>query len=520
MRKIIFIVCLCLIVCTCIWWWQSGLSQQTIKPQQNTSSQQLPEQQNTTVPLTVTNQISSPQIISDNFLQLAYIAYQNHKFSEAATQFSSFLQKNKDSSETEILEAKIGHIISLLRNSDGDWQKQLSISGIIEHGYWQGKAFSYSQYLSESNIKHLQQKFITELANSKELVIVAILTQHFCENYLTNEEYSKAILAILQNSSTGIKQNTLTIQYLHEYCLFLGWQLLRLGYSHAGFYLFSSLSLYDPILKKECQYGMALAQILDPTLGNISQNFVDSLEFNFETRSISLLRTSSILQEYETAIKKNKEQWKDWTLCDMIFMLGATAPKPFEIWQEGYNFILSQISKHPAEAQIISDNLQSRFEMAIAWSNFVRDNLTQSIEIWTRYEKNLDAKWQQESKLGLALASWRMGQNLAEIAPKLNNINLEADFFLAGYKVSFYRYTHRQANKTQFENLCLNEEIKIGFLLMDVLSILGDGRGAYSILGHIIQLQPDLQYQSLYEAEENNLPKDPYAENQIWEKLD
>ena len=103
-------------------------------------------------------------------------------------------------------------------------------------------------------------------------------------------------------------------------------------------------------------------------------------------------------------------------------------------------------------------------------------------------------------------------ENSLELLTKeLSKIVWEDEIWIAGKRFAFLRTEERKKYTEQFQKLPL--ENKKQLLIFDALCILGDSRSAYGLLGDIM---PKLskENQEIFIVEENNIPNDPYAENQ------
>ena len=92
-------------------------------------------------------------------------------------------------------------------------------------------------------------------------------------------------------------------------------------------------------------------------------------------------------------------------------------------------------------------------------------------------------------------------------------------YWLGGKPISLL-VEKRRPQKAWQKVLQKNSQHKVYLVLLDTLCRLGEGRSAYALLGTLMSDFEDADLISLYEKEDKNIPKDVYAENKIWEKID
>ena len=386
------------------------------------------------------------------------------------------------------------------------WQKSLEKWKPGVRYYWDGKSHSILDGISTKQGKY----FLEIIEKQKE-----VRPKLFVLSFLLKEKHLGMIPFFVMNFKNA--------DIAWELCLAAAWQKIKQGKNGQASSLFdlAKQSNLKKELKSEVSYGSILAKVL---MG-IRLRFQDKRALKGKTsykigkNKVDFFRDYSTLTQYKSSLTKLPVEF---LIADMCFVLGRNSSKRRFIWQKGLRFLGRHKKKFSGEKAEIYQCLMDRFKIAMSWSYFIIGKYNESQKIFKTFVVDKAKKiWHDEAQLGLCLISWKQESDLEDIVEKYKPISWPS-YGLGGRKISFFRTTIRDKNRKAIENLCKKQtKHQIYLVVLDALCILGDGEASKKLLADVMeQVAKNPDVQSLYLAEQVNIPKNVYAENQIWEKLD
>lgn len=362
--------------------------------------------------------------------------------------------------------------------------------------YWQGQSFTlwesipkYHNSLFQTSIKNFPYKsfLLLEFIINQPEFQESFPIEKYIQQYITTEYQSLAWNLILIHSWNHLRKNDVKIA--------------RIFLSSVQEFAIQEKQ------KTEAKTALFIADILQHQISNIS--LTDPI-YSFNLTEIDLYRSNTILAPFKNE-KIHIDEEKIYIQADVIYQLGGIAWNPIQVWQTGIEWL----QKQHTVSQEMKKLLLSRYTSAQAWTYAMKGQWQRAIEILNNIQGQ--KHWNDEKQLANIIYIWIQENSLELLTKELSKIVWEDEIWIAGKRFAFLRTEERKKYTEQFQKLPL--ENKKQLLIFDALCILGDSRSAYGLLGDIM---PKLskENQEIFIIEENNIPNDPYAENQIWEKLD
>lgn len=419
-------------------------------------------------------------------------------FVQAEQKFKNNID-NKDVSSAQ--EACLGiilcHVLSNKYNAK-IWEEWIPNNRL----YWQGTCFS----IGETCTTTISSEWIS--SQDKSLLLLEFLCNH---NELWN---------LLKNNLNSFIQQYVAEKYQKlawNFILCTGWKQLRKNCFSDSIPFFKQSLQYSLTeeQKEESEYGLSVANIL---LGKDMTCKRNTLFYRMELKKVSLFRNHSLLSFY--AAQKSQLKQKDiqyFIHADLLYQLGLIASNPFSIWFKSMQWWDQCPISSDELSQRIKKVINYRFVSAEAWTKATSGHWKESKKIWDSLS-NIDVPFRYEKDFAEVLYAWEMENSFDTVMEKIHTIHWNNYIWIAGRKFSFFRFPYRQKHKASYDRLSLERQKQL--LIFDGLCILGDSRGAYGFLGTIIASLSDEEDKEIYSIEEENIPNDPYSENQIWETPD
>lgn len=411
-------------------------------------------------------------------------------------------KKNIDSEDVSLAqEARLGIILCHVFSSKSNatvWEKWMPDNRL----YWQGTCFSIGETCHAS----ISSEWIS--SQDKSLLLLEFLCNH-------NE-----LWLLFQNNLNSFIQQYVAEKYKKlswDFILCTGWKQLRKNcFSDAIPFFKQSLqySLTEE-QKEESEYGLSITNIL---LGQDMTCKKNTLFYRMELKKVSLFRNHSLLSYYAKQQSQLKQEDIPYFIhADLLYQLGLIASNPFNIWFQSTKWLNQCPMSSDELSQQIKNVVHYRFVSAEAWTKATSGHWKESKKIWDSLS-NVDVPFRYEKDFAEVLYAWEVENSFDAVIEKIHTIHWNNYIWIAGRKFSFFRLPYRQKHKATYDQLSLERQKQL--LVFDGLCILGDSRGAYGFLGTIIASLSNEENKEIYLLEEENIPNDPYAENQIWETLD
>lgn len=380
---------------------------------------------------------------------------------------------------TTKLEAQLGEIASLI-SLGKDISVEIENWDIDRQYYWGGRSFDPSETISLNNIEQFNQKKISY----KKLHVL---------DFLLETGNDDAIKILIKQ-----KKNYL----LNEFVLARAWFSLKQNLYAESQHLFSLVN--DSNQNSSCILGLLLIDVLrgqDEIPEAIVQSFVLKDCYSLDQEQIVLSK------------KKLNNITSETLIADMIFHLGVSTKHAFPILERGIQFVTQNKEKISESTDYLE-----LFSLAQGWLVFSKGNLNNAKKIFEVIvaKKNSTPRY-FEAHLGLAIIYWMEEEDCEELRKHFfwlkNNV-----YWLGGRKISLFSKKRSHANWQK--SIDENRKNRENLVLLDALCRLGEGRSAHAFLGYLVDEFENQKTLLLYEEEEKNIPKDVYAENKIWEKID
>ncbi len=456
----------------------------------------------------------------------AHELFKQGKFAESVPVFAAYLQKNEAIGQEE---ARLGLAAASFLADLPTWKKHVETWQATSVYHWQGKSFTLSDGLSKNAAEyvtsHLGQG---HPSRTFFLLLHFLLSQH---QYVT---LPRLIAAMPEK------------ELAWEMSLSFAWAQVKGGHYSDAADLFAIMLAPSPLARSDitpapqvtpaqCQeawWGLCLSKVAQqPDASDVAavtkeQKFLPTgWEYQIERQVFDFFRPGTPIARHRDAgqqifDKCDKRLVVQFLLCDMMFVVGSQARNRLDLWHKGMTLLRQLTSPQElAELQSIRNDLGQRLELAIAWDNWISGRNEQARATFKKFAAN-PGIWQHEGLLGIALLAWKEDASLQDLADKFPVTSWPA-YALGGREFSFYRLESRKPRTAAIDALLAKEpEHKTYLILFDALCLLGDGRAAYQLLGHIVAEYSDPAVKQIYLEEQGNIPKDVYAQNQIWEKMD
>jgi hypothetical protein len=428
-------------------------------------------------------------------LGVAYNDYQKQDYAKAHTEFFALSQKSNLSKDKQH-EAMLGSVICAILAGDEQWQNYLSNWSVEERYFWQSQSFDAVDGLVGKNLEYFRSLPLTP--EDKKLFFVL--------HFLIQQKHHPFIQTVAKKLSEN--------KDWKNFCLAHAWGKLIQGKYQEGIQIFQSIMDVMPEKATDIEQGILMGQLL---LGKMPKNIpwqkLPTKKYSFGVIYKEVFRSSSPIQPIAKASDKNLQML---TFIDSIYTFGKLTQQSNHVWQTGINTIDGWEDFSPQWAQLT----KQRFFAAISWQHLIAGNYPEARKGFEELSSNENEHLQKEGELGLAILYWKEEFSLDEID---NNIGKSWPiYWLGGKKFNFYRIQDRLHRQKEIDQLANTKGEHLSYLiLLDVLCLLGDGRSANSLLSNVIENHTNTaNTKQLYMAEQNYIPKDSYAENQIWEKMD
>ena len=409
---------------------------------------------------------------NDNFLQKARESYSKKQFAESA---SLFVKAQKAKQPSEICEAQLGEILCLVALSN-KFKEKIDTWDVGRLYYWKG--YSLDPF-SEIPVSY-QQKF----QNTSPHKLFHIL------DLLLETGHDKSIKLFLQ---------TYPQPNLQTFILAKAWYALENNSYNEAQRLFSFVDIDNEHLLTR-QSGILLTKVL------LKKQVTPS-----DLKDIMANKYFFIANK-QVDIDANEQS----IVGNMLFHFGVMAKHSIPIWEQGKTFVAQNANSISQEAH---DDYLQLFSLATAWKLFTKGDLEsakQNFQQIINNKKKLSRFC--EAHLGLAVIQWMQEEDYEELHPHFSWLK-QHSYWLGGKSISLLSEKRRPQEAWQ-KVLEKNSQHKVYLVLLDTLCRLGEGRSAYALLGNLMSDFEDADLISLYEKEDKNIPKDVYAENKIWEKID
>lgn len=440
--------------------------------------------------------------------------YAKGEYARSAEQFSACLQQ-KGLSQPVQEEAQFGRIVSSLLAQTSSWKNAVSDWHPGLCYYWQGKAFTFTDGLP-SHGDALAQSFPPEHPAHRYFLLT---------NFLLQKQHFAVIPLVLQEIEPA------TAGY--EFCLSYGWETLKQGRLHLP--LLKLLEDWGrkrdmpPELREEVAAASLIAKILDKpdlTWNEGELNQVTTWQYRLDRQVLDFFRANSPAQRYAKSCQNLPwaPQRAELLLADMLFVLAGRSQQRIPLWNKGLRFLQT---RSPNTYRItpyaeLHQLLTNRFYSASAWDNFTVGDPTHAMKIFENLAAAKEVQWQQEAKSGLTLIAWKKEEIGLEELSNSFIFTTWPNYFLAGKQFDFYRLPSRQERQELIEKMVTQQpEHRSYLVLFDTMCLLGEGRLAQLLLqGVVAQYSGNADIPKIYLPEQENIPKNVYAQNQIWEKND
>lgn len=444
--------------------------------------------------------------------------FQQGLFAESAASFAACLQQQTGSGQEE---ARFGLLAAAFLAELPEWKNHAEKWPAATVYHWDGRSFSLADGISKNSADLLGARIGHDHPARGYFVLL-----HFLISQRRYETLPRLVAAMPEN------------ELAWDMTLASAWTQLRSGRYADGAELFSSMLVQtldapspqlSPAQRQEAWWGRLVGNLVQqaepkaPAIGKGQQPA--GWQYSVERHDFDPFRAGTPLAAHRQVGQKLLDQGERQMmarviLIDLLFVLGSQASNRLDLWNKGL-VLASQEASSPsvAEATALCQDLSRRFELAIAWDNWVSGRSEQARATF-KFFATTPGAWQSEALLGLALLSWKEDAALQELPEKFPLVSWP-NYCLAGREFSFYRLEARKQRTNDIDALIAKEpEHKTYLALFDALCLLGDGRAAYQLLGRVIAEYNDPASKAVYLAEQANVPKDVYAQNQLWEKMD
>ncbi|BBM83664.1 hypothetical protein [Candidatus Uabimicrobium amorphum] len=414
----------------------------------------------------------TPNDTDDNFLLKARESYSKKQFTQSA---SLFVKAQKVKQQSEISEAQLGEILCLVA-VDGAFQEKIDAWDVGRLYYWKGYSLDPFAEIPAS----YQQKF-RDVGNHKLFHVLDLLLE---------TGHDKSIQSFLQVYSQSNLQTFIVAK---------AWYALENNSYDEAKRLFSLVN-DDKQHRLIRQSGTLLTKVLlkKQVTSSDLKDIIKNKYFFIANKKIEL-------EVNEQSVVGN-----------MLFHFGVMAKHSIPIWEQGKTFIAQNANDMSQEAH---DDYLQLFSLATAWKLFTKGDLTSAKQNFQKIVANKKKLSRYcEAHLGLAVILWMEEEDYEEVHSHFTWLN-KYSYWLGGKSISLF-IEKRRPQKAWQKVLQKNSEHKVYLVLLDTLCRLGEGRSAYALLGTLMSDFEDADLISLYEKEDKNIPKDVYAENKIWEKID
>lgn len=432
-------------------------------------------------------------------LQKARTYYEEKNWEKASIEFDLAAKSCHGIDQDE---ARLGSIVCRLFDKQSSWEEKINLWKPETRGYWHGKSFTTMETIPLD-----RRDGFYEIMKREDIPLAYFLLMQFV--LLEGHEHFV---------SSIIEKMPLHKNLAWDLALLSAWENLKQKQGNEGESLFEIIyqNAISPEQKEEAACGILLGNFFAPEKKK-EILFPSGWDYRMDLKKISVFRSSSPIHDFQVTLEKtNLSLQQSLIFCDILFTFGGFLPDPVPVWEKGLDFLNESKGKFTEENQKLYDASRKRFWSAIAWFYWIKGDLEKAGKNFI-FETH-DGKKEKED-IGQALIAWKQDISLSDIAKQFSSAQWKEEYFVGGKKISFYRLASREKKRAEIEKLWNDPLHKIAFILFDIFCLTGDGRSAHILLDQIVSEFPENIY-SLYMAEEENIPKDPYAENQIWEKLD
>ncbi len=452
------------------------------------------------------------QADSVSTLERARKSYQNQKYDESLSLFSQCLEECLEESsskkkEGKFQEAQLGGIVSQLLLSKKVDSRINELSPTIRY-YWNGNSFSLWDDISTKSQEELQKN----LSSDKSYIFLQVV------DLLIRERHLAALSFFIKEE----KLDESLEQVVWDFSLTKAWGMLQKNKILPAKELFLFLKKNLPSVSRFTQSGQSgwlLTQVLSQPWKEIH---IDEVTKAFHHNSFFLDREEWSLQESTSlaalfergglAEAKDLNKYRIF-LAEMIYSFGKVSTQHDDVWRKGLIFL----NKKASAKEPFVLFMKRRFHCVLGWDVLAKGDLKKAEKIFRRLLKASQSV-QEEAHLALLVLEWKKYSSLSQCIEKAKEKKFQNQFWMAGRNLEIFRFPHRQENREQWQKVFQENSIhRVFLILLDSLCLLGDGRSAYELLGNLVDTYPELQ--ELYILEEENIPKDPYTDGKIWEKL-
>lgn len=421
------------------------------------------------------------------------------------------------SSEKEAARSDIGDVVADLL-AGKDWPERLKSWSPEGFYSWEGKTHTPTEGLPEACRAYLAERMPPgNPGRACFLVLHALMTIGRCEAI-------PAFAARLDEIAPAEGDRPAASLVAREFCLAWAWQKTRNGEFEEAQKLFgSSASGAKGDVEREAKQGGLLARIIrrpDASIGaEDAAAFGTDWVTRMDRREIEFFRESSPMAACEASLRGRPASAETAAilLADMLFSLGGASRNRTHIWRQGLEFL-----KHRSlqgEFSGVRKALDARFLRALAWGKLLEGNPGEAKRAFEEMS-GAESSGDQEAKLGLAVIAFMEDPSLQRVDESAG-----ADwphYWLGGRKFSFYRFPAREKRRESMESACSKTPRLRGyFTMLEALSLLGFNTSARHLLGLVMERHRfETDIEALCVEAGREVPRNVYAESQIWEQLD
>lgn len=407
-------------------------------------------------------------------------------------------------------------LISEFLEEKASWKERMTTWQPDVFYIWEGKRVLPTDGLSPSNASYFEGKMPSENPARAYFLILHLL--------LNRRHYQ--LSALIAEMPEGK-------EVAWEFCISWGWELMKANDYAEAKRLFEIIARAEIALnqKEEARFGALLARVMvcpDAPLGDDDVAlFAGRWTYCMERKTIEFFRSTSPVYPYAKVASEVlfSKATAHLMVADMIFLAGGSSGQRLTVWQTGIAFLESNAPDYAQRPDLIPiyATLSRRFQKAIAWGNIVEGEYKEAKKIFESVQ-TLDAIEKSELRLARAFINFRDDPSLEIIYAQFPDMSWPGwpDYWLGGKKFSFYRIARREERRETIESVCLqNPEIRTCLILLDTFCLLGQKDTARQLLSLIVREYSDnAEVKALCIEEDKEIPRDVYAESQIWEKLD